>query len=112
MKPLSFYITILLILPILSSCSEVKEGFQEGLNSADYTDAMKVKFMAGCQPAAEKERDTETARKYCECTFDRVSSTIPIEDYTKLEIGQEMSPEANASLAVAITQCGGNPSNL
>jgi hypothetical protein len=111
-KVLSIGISALLISSLLSSCSAVQEGVKEGINSADYTEAMKASFMSGCQQAAEKERDAATAKKYCECTFERVSSTIPVEEYTKLDMGQEMSPEAKLSLNVAVTQCGGKASNL
>ena len=73
---------------------------------------MKTNFIAGCQQAAAQERDAATAKNYCECTFDRISSTIPVEEYTKLDMGKEMSTEAKASLNVAVTQCGGDASAL
>ena len=108
MKPLSICVSTLLILPLLASCGVVQEGIQEGINSSDYTEEMKSTFIAGCQPEAEKKVGTESARKYCECTFDRISATIPVEEYAKLDSGEQMSPEADASLKVLVTQCGGN----
>ena len=112
MKPLKAVIAALLVVPLVSSCNAFQEGVEEGLNSADYTEEMKTGFLAGCQQAAEKERDATTARNYCECTFDRISSTIPVEEYTKLDMGQEMSAEAKEKLNVAVTQCGGNANSL
>jgi len=112
MKRLRICATTLLALPFLASCGVVQEGIQEGINSADYTEALKANFMAGCQQEAEKARDAETSRKYCECTFERISATIPVEEYTKLDSGEQMSPDANARLNIAVTQCGGNASNL
>jgi hypothetical protein len=112
MRLLKAGICALLIVPLVSSCNAFQEGFEEGLNSADYTEEMKTSFIAGCQQAAEKERDVTSARNYCECTFDRISSTIPVEEYTKLDMGQEMSAEAKEKLNVAVTQCGGSASAL
>jgi outer membrane murein-binding lipoprotein Lpp len=97
---------------LLTGCSQFQQGFKEGMNQSDYTDAMKTNFMAQCSAEAVKNVSAEVARKYCECAFDRISSTIPVDEWTKLDAGETVREETSTALKVAVTQCGGSAANL
>lgn len=111
MKPLAAVPVLALVL-LASGCSEFKKGWDEGINQADYTDSMKANYLATCSAEAVKNVSAEQARTYCECTFERVSSTIPVAEWVRLDSGDPVQPETTSSLKVAIAQCGGNPAAL
>lgn len=73
---------------------------------------MKTNFMAQCSAEAMKKVSPDEARKYCECAYGRISSTIPVDEWTKLDSGEDVRPETTTALKVAITQCGGRGANL
>jgi hypothetical protein len=54
----------------------------------------------------------DAARKYCDCAFDRISSTIPLDQFVKLDSGEPVRDETTTALKVAVTQCGGSASKL
>ncbi|MFM7313688.1 MAG: hypothetical protein ACKO0M_11060 [Cyanobium sp.] len=95
-----------------AGCSEFKRGFEEGLNQGNYTEAMKTKFIDACNAEAIKNVTPEQARKYCDCTYDRVSSTVPVAEFVKFDTGETISDAARTSLRVAVAQCGGNANQL
>jgi hypothetical protein len=97
---------------LLTGCSQFQQGFREGANQAGYTEAMKANFMAQCSAEAVKKVSPEVARKYCECAYERISSTIPVDEWTKLDSGETVRAETTTALKVAITQCGGSAANL
>lgn len=105
-----------LIIPLaiaLGACSAFQEGFKKGYNSADYTDAMREAFTSACtEGAAEKLGDQKAAAKYCECTFEKISETIPVEEYVKYDLGKDVKEETRTQFNVAVTQCGGDASKI
>lgn len=104
--------SLLALLVGASGCSEFKKGWDEGVNQSDYTDSMKANYLASCNAEAVKNVSAEQARTYCECTFERISSTIPVDEWVKFDTGEPVQPETSSSLKVAIAQCGGNPAVL
>ena len=97
---------------LLGGCSAFQEGFREGMNQADYTDAIKANFMSQCTADATQRVGADAARKYCDCAFDRISSTIPLDQFVKLDSGEPVRDETTSALKVAVTQCGGSANNL
>lgn len=99
-------------LAIVSGCSSFMQGFKEGWNQSKYTEAMKTTFMVNCTPEAEKNVSADEARTYCECVFERVSSTIPVAEYARVDSGQPARDETTAAFRAAVSECGGNPDNI
>ena len=57
-------------------------------------------------------RLTLQAIKYCQCTWEGVSTTIPIEDFLKFERDEAMSPSSNLVLRELVAKCGGRANDL
>lgn len=97
---------------LIAGCSAFKEGFKQGLNQSGYSDEMKKNYMQACVAAAAQGLTEDKARTYCECTFDKASSTIPVDEWVKFDSGETIKEETRTSLKVAIAQCGGDASSL
>ena len=95
---------VLLILPLLLSC--------EAGGSAEYTNEMKENFSTACFEATPRSMSKSQAIKYCQCSWKGVSTTIPIEDFLKLDRGEAMSPSSNLILRELVAKCGGRPNDL
>jgi len=95
---------ILLILPLLLSCGAGR--------SAEYSNEIKENFTAGCIEATPRKLSKNQAIKYCQCTWEGVSTTIPIEDFLKFERGEAMSPSSNLVLRELVAKCGGRANDL
>ena len=96
----------------LTSCAQFKQGWDEGMNQANYTDQMKTGFVSACIQSAEKNLTQERAKSYCECSYDRISSTVPVDEFVKFDSGETISDQTRTALKVAIAQCGGEASRL
>ena len=107
-----FLITAITGLALTTGCSVMSEAFNEGVNQADYTEAMKASYTKNCGTEAEKNATPDEARKYCECTFERISSTVPVGEFVKFDNGEAVKEETTTAFKVAITQCGGNSSGF
>jgi len=90
----------------------MSEAFNEGANQADYTETMKAAYTKSCVTEAEKNVTPDEARKYCECTFEKISLTVPVGEWVKFDNSEAVKEETTTALKVAITQCGGNGGNL
>ena len=95
---------VLLILPLLLSC--------EAGGSAEYTNEMKENFSTACFEATPRSMSKNQAIKYCQCSWKGVSTTIPIEDFLKLDRGEAMSPSSNLILRELVAKCGGRANDL
>lgn len=99
-------------LTLTTGCAAFNEGIKEGINQGDYTDEMKANYNQTCVAAAIKFQSSEEAKKYCECTFDRISSTVPVDEFVKLDTGDTVKNETTSSFKVAVAQCGGDASKI
>ena len=88
----------LLILPLLFSCGA---GY-----SAEYSNEIKENFTASCIETKPKSLSKKQAIKYCQCGWEGISTTIPIEDFLKLDRGEAMSPSSNIILRELVVKCG------
>ena len=104
MKNAAFPLRYLLLLPLLLSCGVER--------SPQYSDEMKGNFLSACVPAANGNMSKNEAIKYCQCTWEGVSTTIPIEDFLKLDREEAMSPNSNVILKKLVTKCGGRANAL
>jgi len=95
---------LLLLLPLLLSSGA-------GC-SAEYSNERKENFTAACIEATPKSLSKKKAIKYCQCTWDGMSTAIPMEDFLKLGRGEAMSPSSNLILRDLVTKCGGRANNL
>ena len=95
---------LLLLLPLFVSCGVGR--------SAGYTDEIKENFLAACIPAANRNLSKNQAINYCQCNWEDISITIPIEDFLKLDRGEAMSPSSNSKLKKLVTKCGGRANDL
>ena len=95
---------LLLLVPLLLSCGVGR--------SAEYSKEIKENFLSACIPAANKNLSKNQAITYCQCTWEDISKTIPIEDFVKLERGEAMSPNSNSTLKKLVTKCGGRANDL
>ena len=68
--------------------------------------------MISCIRAATKQIGNDRANKYCKCTWEGISATIPFEEFIKLGSDQAMSPNATTALRTAVTECGGSAQKL
>ena len=105
-------VAILGSLMLIAGCSAFKEGFKQGLNQSGYSDEMKKNYMQACVSAVAKDSTEDEARTYCECIFDKASSTIPVDEWVKFDSGEKIKEETRKSLKVAFSQCGGDASSL
>lgn len=105
-------IAIIGSLALMTGCSAFKEGFKQGLNQSGYNEEMKKNYMQACVAAAVNGLTEDKARSYCECTFDKVSSTIPVDEWVKFDSGETIKEETRTSLRVAVSECGGDPSGI
>ena len=89
---------LLLFLPLLLSSGAGR--------SAEYSNEIKENFIAGCIEETPKKLSKNEAIKYCQCGWEGVSTTIPIEDFLKFERGEAMSPSSNIILRELVVKCG------
>ena len=94
----------LLILPLLFSCGA---GY-----SAEYSNEIKENFTASCIETTPKSLSKKQAIKYCQCGWEGVSTTIPIEDFLKFERDEAMSPNSDLILRELVAKCGGRANDL
>ena len=95
---------LLLILPLLLFCGAGR--------SAEYSNEIKENFTEGCIEATPRKLSKNQAIKYCQCTWEGVSTSIPIEDFLKFERGEAMSPSSNFILRELVAKCGGRANDL
>ena len=95
---------VLLILPFLLSC--------EAGRSAEYSNEMKESFSTNCFEATPRSMSKNQAIKYCQCSWEGISTTIPIEDFLELDRGEAMSPSSNLIFRELVAKCGGRANDL
>ena len=96
--------TLLLLVPLLLFCGVAR--------SAGYSNEIKENFLSACIPAADKNLSKNQAITYCQCTWEGISTAIPIEDFLKLDRGEAMTTNSNSTLKKLVTQCGGRANDL
>ena len=95
---------VLLVLPFLMSC--------EAGGPAEYSNEMKESFSTNCFEATPRSMSKNQAIKYCQCSWEGISTTIPTEDFLKLDRGEAMSPSSNLILRELVAKCGGRANDL
>ncbi len=95
---------VLLILPLLLFCGAGR--------SAEYSNEIKESFSTACFEATPRSMSKNQAIKYCQCTWEGISTTIPIEDFLKFERDEAMSPNSDLILRELVAKCGGRANDL
>ena len=95
---------LLLLVPLLLFCGVAR--------SAGYSNEIKENFLSACIPAANKNLSKNQAITYCQCTWEGISTAIPIEDFSKLDRGEAMTHNSNSTLKKLVTKCGGRANDL